>query len=58
MNRKPRRVTAVVTRTVTELATVTLTRHGEFDEYIETLDEIELLDIEVKSIRTVLSEHD
>ena len=58
MNHKPKRVNAIVTRTVTELATVTLTRHGEIDEYIETLDEIETLDIEMKSIRTVITEHD
>lgn len=58
MNRKPKRVVAVVTRTVTEIATVTLTRHGEFEEYIETLDEVELVDIDIKSVRTVLSEHD
>lgn len=58
MERKPKRVIAVVTRVVTEVATVTLDRHGQIDEYIETIDEIETTDIEMKHIRTVLSEHD
>lgn len=58
MQTKPKRVIAVITRVVTEVATVTLDRHGQIDEHIETIDEIETIDIEMKHIRTVLSEHD
>lgn len=57
-NAKPRRVRARVTRTVTELAIVTLDRHGNIDEFIETLDEIECVDIEFRSVDSVISYHD
>lgn len=57
-NAKPRRVRARVTRTVTEMAIVTLDRHGNIDELIETLDEIECVDIELRSVDRVISYHD
>ena len=57
-NAKPRRVRARVTRTVTELAIVTLDRHGNIDEFIETLDEIECVEIELRSVDSVISYHD
>lgn len=58
MERRPRRVRAKITRTVTEIAVITLTRNGEFDEYIEHIEEIEMDDVEVHNIRSVISEHD
>lgn len=58
MQNKPRKVIAKITRTVTEIATVTLTRSGEVDELVEVHDELEIHDIEIDSIRTILSEHD
>lgn len=58
MQRKPRRVVAKVTRTITEIAVITLTRSGEFDEYIEHIEELEMHDIEVENIRSIISEHD
>ncbi|MGN8278320.1 hypothetical protein [Pseudomonas sp. SMN5] len=54
----PRRVRARVSRIVTELAIVTLDRHGNVDEFVESLDEIESADIELLSIDSVISYHD
>lgn len=57
--RKPRRVKAKITRTVTELAIVTLDRNGNISEFVETIEELEHVDVmEVHSIREVLSYHD
>jgi hypothetical protein len=57
--RKPRRVKAKITRTVTELAIVTLDRNGNISEFEETIEELEHVDVmEVHSIRDVLSYHD
>lgn len=58
MERKPRKVRAKITRTVTEIAIITLTRGGDFDEYVEFVEEIEMDDVEIHGIRDVISEHD
>lgn len=56
---KPLRVKAKITRTVTELAIVTLDRNGNLSEFVETIEELEHVDVmEVHSIRDVLSYHD
>lgn len=55
---KPRLVRARITRTVTELAIVTLDKHGCVDEFIETLDEIETVEIDLRSVDSVISYHD
>lgn len=55
---KPRRVRARITRTVIELAIVTLDKHGCVDEFIETLDEIETAEIDLRSVDSVISYHD
>jgi len=55
---QPRRVRAKVTRTVTEIAIIELTRSGEFSEYIEHIEELDMDDIEIVNIRSVISEHD
>ncbi|PYD05911.1 hypothetical protein DND90_21450 [Pseudomonas syringae pv. maculicola] len=56
---KPLRVKAKITRTVTELAIVTLDRNGNLFEFVETIEELEHVDVmEVHSIRDVLSYHD
>ncbi|MBD8091055.1 hypothetical protein IFT48_13720 [Pseudomonas fluorescens] len=55
---KPRRVKAKITRTVTEWAIVTLDRNGNLEEFEETIEELEHIDVmEVHSIGTVLSFH-
>ncbi|CAI8908888.1 MULTISPECIES: hypothetical protein [Pseudomonas syringae group] len=57
--KKPRRVKAKITRTVTELAIVTLDRNGNLSEFVETIEELEHVDVmQVHSIRDVLSYHD
>lgn len=56
---KPRRVTAKITRVVTEIAIITLDRHGNVDEYIECVEELECSDItDLHSVHSVLSWHD
>ena len=56
---KPRRVKAKITRTVTEWAIVTLDRNGSLDEFVETIEELEHVDVmEVHSIDRVISYHD
>ncbi|MBA6133268.1 hypothetical protein [Pseudomonas juntendi] len=58
-DQKPRRVKAKITRTVTELAIITLDRQGNVDEYIEHLEELECGEIsEVHAVHNVLSWHD
>ena len=57
-DQKPRRVRARITRVVTELAVVTLNRNGCLEEFIETLDEIETVEIELRSVDCVISYHD
>ena len=57
-DQKPRRVRARITRVVTELAVVTLNRNGCLEEFIETLDEIETVEIELRSVDSVISYHD
>ena len=55
---KPRRVKAKITRTVTEWAIVTLDRNGNLDEFVETIEELEHVDVmEVHSIDRVISYH-
>lgn len=55
---KPRRVTAKITRVVTEIAIVLLDRDGNVEEFEETLEEIECGDVlEIHSIRNVISVH-
>lgn len=57
--KRPRRVKAKITRVVTEWAIITLDRHGNVDEYIEHLEELECGEIsEVHIIDNVLSFHD
>ena len=57
-NPKPCRVTAKITRLVTEWAIVTLDRNGNLDEFVETVEEIEHIDVmELHSIRSVFSVH-
>ena len=56
---KPRRVKAKITRTVTEWAIVTLDRNGNLDEFVETIEELEHVDVmEVHSVGHVYSHHD
>ncbi|MBK5407405.1 hypothetical protein JFU58_02475 [Pseudomonas sp. TH34] len=56
---KPRRVKAKITRLVTEWAIVTLDRNGNLDEFVETIEELEHIDVmEVHSIGRVISNHD
>lgn len=56
---KPRRVKAKITRVVTEWAIVTLDRHGNVDEYIEQVEEIEHGEVtDLHSIDRVISFHD
>lgn len=58
-DRKPCRVKAKITRTVTEIAVVTLDRQGNVSEYIEHIEELECGEIhELHHIQTVLSEHE
>jgi hypothetical protein len=55
---KPRRVTAKVTRVVTEWAVVLLDRDGNVDEFEETLEELKCGEVlELHSIRSVHSVH-
>lgn len=55
---KPRRVKAKITRLVTEWAIVNLDRNGNLDEFVETVEEIEHVDVmELHSIDSVLSVH-
>ena len=57
--RKPKRVKAKITRIVTEWAIVTLDRHGNVDEFEETIEELECHEVtDLHSIMSVLSEHD
>lgn len=57
-NAKPRRVKAKITRLVTEWAIVNLDRNGNLDEFVETIEEIEHVDVmELHSIDSVLSVH-
>ena len=58
MERKPRRVTAKITRTVTEIALVLLDRDGCLEEIEEVREELESVDGIVQSIHTVLSVHE
>ncbi|GFZ72960.1 Uncharacterized protein ALO70_02002 [Pseudomonas amygdali pv. eriobotryae] len=56
---KPRRVKAKITRVVTEIAIITLDRHGNVDEYIEHVEELECGDItDLHAVHSVLSWHD
>ena len=56
--KKPKRVEAKITRTVTEWAIVSLDRNGDFDELIECIEEIDCDDIEILSIVDVQTYHD
>ncbi len=58
MDAKPRRAKVKLTRTVTEIALVLLDRDGNVEEYEETFDELDMDDIEVLSIQSVISVHD
>jgi hypothetical protein len=56
--RKPRRVKAKITRTVTEWAIVILARDGSVDEFEETIEELECGEVlELHSIGNVISVH-
>lgn len=58
MDKKPKRVVAKITRTVTEWAVVTLDRNGCVEEFEETVEELEHHEvIELHSIRDVRSVH-
>ena len=54
---KPRRVKAKITRTVTEVAIVTLDRDGNVEEVEEVMEEFDYDVTEIHSIQTVLSVH-
>jgi hypothetical protein len=57
-DQKPRRVTAKVTRVVTEWAIVLLDRVGNVEEFEETLEELECGEVlELHSIRSIHSVH-
>lgn len=58
MDAKPRRAKVKLTRTVTEIALVLLDRDGNVEEYEETFDELDMDNIEVLSIQSVISVHD
>lgn len=57
MDAKPRRAKVKLTRTVTEIALVLLDRDGNVEEYEETFDELDMDNIEVLSIQSVISVH-
>lgn len=57
MDQQPRRVKAKITRTVTEIAIVTLDRQGHVEEIEDIHDELDCDDIELQSILSVLSVH-
>lgn len=57
MSEKPRVVKAKITRTVTEIATVTLDRDGNIEEINDIHEELEWDNGDLLDIRTVLSEH-
>ncbi len=54
---KPRRVIAIITRTVKERATVFLDRSGNVDEVEDVHELIDYDDVEIVSIHSVLSSH-
>ena len=56
-NAKPRRVKARITRTVTEIAIVSLNTDGGVEEIEDIHDEIDSCDEYVLSIHSVLSVH-
>ncbi len=58
MDAKPRRAKVKLTRTVTEIALVLLDRDGNVEEYEETFYELDMDNIEVLSIQSVISVHD
>lgn len=55
---KPRQVRARITRVVTELAVVKLDRGGSIEELIEVIEEIETVEIDLRSIDSVMNYHD
>jgi len=56
---KPRRVKAKITRAVVEWAIVDLDRNGNLSEFVETIEEIEHIDVmELHGIDRVISYHD
>jgi hypothetical protein len=56
---KPRRVKAKITRTAVEWAIVDLDRNGNLSEFVETIEEIEHIDVmELHGIDRVISYHD
>ena len=57
MNTKPKRVKAKITRTVTEIAIVTLDRDGNVEELEETHEELDYEVTEIHSIQSILSVH-
>ena len=54
---RPKKVRAKITRVVTEIATVYLDRGGCVDEYEECIEELDMEDIEVIEIRSVITSH-
>ena len=57
MDVKPRRVKALIYRTVTEVAIVLLDKHGNIEEFEETHEELFSDNEELIDIRSVLSVH-
>ena len=53
----PRQVRAKITRTVTEIVIATLARDGSVEEVNEILEEMEMHDVNIDSIHSVLSVH-
>jgi len=56
-NEKPRRVKAKITRTVTEIAIVTLDRDGCIEEVEEILEELDMHEATVDSIHDIRTVH-
>jgi predicted transcriptional regulator len=56
-NFTPKKVKAKITRTVVETAIVTLDKHGNVDEFVETFEELDHEVTDVMDIISVISFH-
>lgn len=54
---KPRKIKAKISRTVVEIATVILDRHGDIVEIVDIHDELEFDDVEVITTIEVFDTH-
>ena len=57
MSQKPSQVTAKITRTVTEIVVCILDTDGNVEEVLDVMEEIDYDNIELHSIRSILSVH-